>query len=145
MQSGYGFSSREYHFSALLSNMVEKRNTEGFTLIECVIAVVLVMVGFAAIFSLLTACLRTEMISRELAAANSLSRSKIEELKNSTRSAGGSLTGNVTGYFDNPNSRYTRRWQISTDSVGTQTVTVAVLPKDAGTLLPEVKLTTRMR
>ncbi|HSK71245.1 MAG TPA: prepilin-type N-terminal cleavage/methylation domain-containing protein [Pyrinomonadaceae bacterium] len=125
--------------------MSAERNIKGFTLIECVIAVVLVMIGFTAIFSLLTACLRTEVTSRELAAANSLSRLKIEELKNSTRSAGGSLTGNVTGFFDSPNTKYTRRWQISADSMGTQTVTVAVLPKEAGALLPEVRLVTRMR
>lgn len=122
-----------------------KEKTKGFTLIECVIAMVLVMIGFVAIFGLLTACLKTESISRELAVANSLTRSKIEELKNSQRTTGGSLTGNASGYFDNPNSRYTRRWQIVADSMGTHTVTVLILPNEAGALLPEVKLITRMR
>lgn len=122
-----------------------EEKTKGFTLIECVIAMVLVMTGFVAIFALLTACLKTESISRELAVANSLTRSKIEELKNSQRVAGGSLTSNASGYFDNPNSRYTRRWQIVADAMGTQTVTVRILPNETGALLPEVKLTTRMR
>ncbi|HEX8736120.1 MAG TPA: prepilin-type N-terminal cleavage/methylation domain-containing protein [Pyrinomonadaceae bacterium] len=121
-----------------------KEKTKGFTLIECVIAMVLVMTGFVAIFALLTTCLKTETISRELAVANSLTRSKIEELKNSRRTAGGSLTSNTSGYFDNPSSRYTRRWQIVADSMGTHTVTVMILPNEARTLLPEVKLTTRM-
>ena len=124
--------------------MSEERNTKGFTLIECVIAMVLVVTGFMAVFSLLTACLKTEVISRDLGRANSFSRSKIEELKNTKRTPGGGLTSDVTGYFDNPTSDYTRRWQISADSMGTQTITVIMLPTIKGAIMPEVRLTTRM-
>lgn len=124
--------------------MPGKENSNGFTLVECVIALVLVMIGFAAIFSLLTACLKTEVISRDLGRANSFSRSKIEELKILSRTPGGSLTSNLTGYFDNPTPDYTRRWQISADSMGTETVTVVVTPTIKGAIMPEVRLTTRM-
>jgi len=124
--------------------MGEGKNTKGFTLIECVIAMVLVVVGFSAVFSLLTICVRTELISRELTTANSLARLKMEELKNSGRNAGGSLTSNTTNYFDQPNPKYWRRWQISADPMGTQTVAVVMIPSTSGTVLPEVKLTTRM-
>jgi prepilin-type N-terminal cleavage/methylation domain-containing protein len=124
--------------------MKEKTDVKGFTLIECVIAMVLAVAGFSAIFGLLTICLRTELVSREMSAANSLTRLKMEELKNSTRAAGGSLTANTTNYFDAPNAKYTRRWQISDDSMGTQTVVVLMTPTVAGALLPEVRLTTRM-
>lgn len=121
-----------------------KTNTKGFTIIECVIAMVLVVVGFTAVFSLLTVCIRTEVISRELSTANSLARLKMEELKNSPRTPGGSLTGDVTNYFDKPNFRYTRRWQISADSMGTQTVVVLMMPNATGVILPEIRLVTRM-
>jgi len=124
--------------------MKEKTDVKGFTLIECVIAMVLAVAGFSAIFGLLTICLRTEMVSREMSAANSLTRLKMEELKNSARVAGGSLTTNTANYFDAPNAKYTRRWQISDDSMGTQTVVVLMTPTAAGALLPEVRLTTRM-
>lgn len=124
--------------------MAGKTNTKGFTIIECVIAMVLVVVGFSAVFSLLTVCVRTELISRNLTMANSLSRLKIEELKNSSRVAGGSLTANTTNYYDNPNSDYTRRWQISTDTMGTQTVVVLIIPNRPGIILPEVRIITRM-
>ncbi len=124
--------------------MGKETNTEGFTLIECLIAMVLVVAGFSAVFSLLTVCVRTEVISRELTVANSLSRLKMEELKNSPRSSGGSLTNDVANYFDKPNPRYTRRWQISADPMGTQTVVVLMIPAASGILLPEVRLTTRM-
>jgi Tfp pilus assembly protein PilV len=125
--------------------MSKKAKTDGFTIIECVIAMVLMVVAFMGIFSLLTVCLRTEVISREMATANSLSRSKIEELKNSERVVGGSLTSNVDGFFDSPNSKYTRRWQVSADTMGTQTVTVAMLPNVTTKAMPEIKLTTRMK
>ncbi len=121
-----------------------EKNTKGFTIIECVIALVLTVVGFAAVFSLVTVCVRTEVISRELTLANALSRLKIEELKNSPRVSGGSLTANTANYYDNPNSRYTRRWQIANDSMGTQTIVVLMIPNGSGILLPEVRLTTRM-
>ncbi|MEO6588241.1 MAG: prepilin-type N-terminal cleavage/methylation domain-containing protein [Pyrinomonadaceae bacterium] len=124
--------------------MGEEKNTKGFTLIECVIAMVLTVAGFTAIFSLLTVCIRTEVNSRELTVANSLSRLKMEELKSFTRVPGGSLTNNSANYFDNPNPRYTRRWQISADSMGTQTVVVLMIPNASSNYLTEVRLTTRM-
>ena len=122
-----------------------KTNIKGFTIIECVIAMVLVVAGFTAVFSLLTVCVRTEVISRELSAANSLARLKMEELKNSARSPGGSLTSNAANYFDAPNFRYTRRWQIAADSMGTQTVTVLMTPNASSVILPEVRVITRMK
>jgi prepilin-type N-terminal cleavage/methylation domain-containing protein len=118
--------------------------SKGFTLIECMIAMVLVVTGLLAVISLLTVCVRTEVVSRELGTVNSFSRLKLEELKNSSRTPGGSLTSNVTGYFDNPTPKYTRRWEITDDPSGTQTVTVIMTPTTKGYLLPEVKLTTRM-
>jgi prepilin-type N-terminal cleavage/methylation domain-containing protein len=117
----------------------------GFTLIECVIAIVLILVGLLAVFSLVVYSVKTQSMSRDLVTANSLARQKIEELKNATRTAGGSLTANINGYYDNPSSSFIRRWQISSDSVGTQTVSVTVVPSIPNTLMPEVALTTKMR
>jgi Tfp pilus assembly protein PilV len=124
--------------------MKQKTNTKGFTIIECVIAMILTVTGFMAVFSLLAVCVRTEVIAREMTAANALSRLKMEELKNSARTSGGSLTNDVANYFDNPNPRYKRRWQISTDSMGTQTVVVLMVPNASSTPLSEVRLITRM-
>ena len=125
--------------------MLKENDTKGFTLIECVIAMVLTLIGLSAVLSLLAFCLRTEVFSRELVTANSLARLKIEQLVNSPRLAGGSLTTNSAGYFDNPNSSYIRRWQISTDPVGTQTVVVTMIPNASATALSEVRLTTKMK
>lgn len=125
--------------------MLKENDTKGFTLVECVIAMVLTLIGLSAVLSLLVFCLRTEVFSRELATANSLARLKIEELANSPRTSGGSLTTNYPGYSDNPNTRYIRRWQISDDPVGTQTVVVVMIPNASVTALSEVRLTTRMK
>jgi hypothetical protein len=82
---------------------------------------------------------------RTMTTANSLARLKMEELKNSARTPGGSLTSDAASYFDKPNFRYTRRWQISADSMGTQTVVVLMKPKCfTHVVLPEIRLTTRM-
>jgi len=125
--------------------MLKEKNTEGFTLIECIIAMVLTLIGLSAVLGLLTVCVRTEVFSREMAIANSLARSKIEQLANSTRTPGGNLTTNAFGYSDNPNSNYIRRWQITNDTMGTQTVVVAMIPNAPGVALSDVRLTTRMR
>jgi prepilin-type N-terminal cleavage/methylation domain-containing protein len=125
--------------------MTKSSQEKGFTLIECLIAMVVSLIGFAAILSLLVTCIRTELMSRDIASANSFSRAKIEELKNSPRTAGGSLSSNVNGYYDTPSTAFVRRWIVSNDTSGTQTVTVAILPNVGGTLLPQVELTTRMK
>lgn len=114
-------------------------------MVECLIAMLVSLIGFAGILSLLVTSIRTELISRDLSWATSVSRSKVEELKTANRSAGGSLTENITGYHDDPDPKYVRRWLIVDDASGTQTVTVAILPKQAGVILPQVELTTRMQ
>ncbi len=125
--------------------MNDKKNIEGFTLVECIIAMVITVVGFAAILSLLTVCVRMEVVAREMSVANSSARLKMEELKATTRVVGGSLSTNTPNYFDNPTPNYTRRWQITNGVLGSQTVVVLMTPTNTGQTLPEVSLFTRMQ
>jgi prepilin-type N-terminal cleavage/methylation domain-containing protein len=122
-----------------------KREQSGFTLIECVIAIVLILVGLLAVYSLVVYSVQTQKMSSDLIKANSLARQKVEELRNTTRAAGGSLTSNTTNYFDTPSSEYVRRWQITADSIGTQTISVTVVPAVSSTLQAQVLITTKMR
>jgi type IV pilus assembly protein PilV len=122
-----------------------KKEQSGFTLIECVIAIVLILVGLLAVYSLVVYSIQTQKMSADLITANSLARQKVEELRNSNRTAGGSLTSDTTNYFDTPSSSYIRRWQITADSIGTQTVSVTVVPSVPTTLQPQVLITTKMR
>lgn len=114
-------------------------------MVECVIAMVIALIGLMAVYSLVVFSIRLQTISRDLAIANSFARAKTEELRNSAQTVGGSLTSNATGYYDSPSGKFTRRWQISNDPMNTRTVTVILLPNTAGTLQPEVKLATRMK
>lgn len=128
-----------------LSKHSRSESSTGFTLIECVIAMVVALVGLMAVYSLVVFSVQTQSVSRELAVANSLARAKIEELRNTLpRAAGGSLTSNANGFHDAPTSDYVRRWQISEDLAGTQIVTVTTVPSKAQRPLPEIKITTRM-
>jgi prepilin-type N-terminal cleavage/methylation domain-containing protein len=121
------------------------REQSGFTLIECIIAIVLIMVGLLAVYSLVVYSIQTQKMSSDLVRANSLARQKVEELKNTVRVPGGSLTSNTTNYFDTPLEQYTRRWQVVSDSIGTQTISVTVIPNSSLTLQAQVLLTTKMR
>jgi prepilin-type N-terminal cleavage/methylation domain-containing protein len=123
--------------------VLHKKDERGFTLIECIVAMVVTVVGLLAALTLITYAVKSYTVSSDLAITNSLAKAKIEELRNTSQAPGGNLTNNTTGYFDQPTSKFIRRWQITADSMGTQTVSVAVTPAYPGVLLPEVNLRTR--
>lgn len=127
----------------MLRKILQKDYEQGFTLIECIIAMVVTVVGLLATLTLIAFAVKSYTISSDLAIANSLAKAKIEELRNISQPPGGNLTNNTAGYFDQPTSKFIRRWQITSDSVGTQTVSVGVSPAYPGILLPEVNLKTR--
>lgn len=125
------------------------KNNHGFTLIECLIAMVVTTIGLLAVAGLMTVGLRLQVESGDALRANELAKAKIEELENydptaSQRTRGGSLTSNVTNYNDSPDSRYQRRWLIETyptDSnvpSGTQKISVTVIPTRSDVRLPTV-------
>lgn len=127
----------------MLRQILHKENEHGFTLIECIIAMVITVVGLLGALTLISFAVKRYTVSSDLAIANSLAKSKIEELINLSQAPGGNLTNNTTGYFDQPTSKFIRRWQITTDSMGTQNVSVGITPAYPGILLPEVNLRTR--
>jgi len=124
-----------------------KCGEKGLTLIECLVAMVVTMVGLLAVFQLVALSVQTESFAYRSIEANNLAVNKIEELKLGTLTNGGSLTNNVSGYSDTTNTNYLVRWQISngTVGVGTKYVVVQVTPKNAGVKQAEVKLETLIR
>jgi prepilin-type N-terminal cleavage/methylation domain-containing protein len=123
--------------------VLQEKNERGFTLVECIVAMLITVVGLLATLTLIAFAVRSYTVSSDLAIANSLAKAKIEELRNTSQATGGNLTSNATEYFDQPTSKFIRRWQITNDSMGTQTLSVAVIPTYPGVLLPEVNLSTR--
>lgn len=129
----------------MLRPILQTDRERGFTLIECIIAMVITVVGLLAVLTLIAYAAKIYTISGDLAIANSLAKDKIEELQNKSQSTGGDLTNNTTGYFDQPTSKFIRRWLITTDSMGTRTLSVTVIPAYPGVLLPEVTLKTKKK
>jgi prepilin-type N-terminal cleavage/methylation domain-containing protein len=127
------------------------RTDRGFSLVECLVAMVITTVGLLASAQLIVVGVRLQTESRDVSAANSFARAKIEELANysptaAQRARGGSLTSNTANYNDVPDARYTRRWLIETSPAdagvptGTQRITVVIVPKQPGLRLPPVKV-----
>lgn len=114
----------------------EKNNNAGFSLIECVFAIVILTVGLLAVAALASVAVKRETFAYKTSETSTLAASKIEEIKAGNLLVGGSLASDVTGYSDVPNFEYSRRWQISDGPSGTKQVTVVVFPqvsKDAKT------------
>ncbi|MBX7173611.1 MAG: prepilin-type N-terminal cleavage/methylation domain-containing protein [Pyrinomonadaceae bacterium] len=124
-----------------------KFGEKGLTLIECLVAMVVTMVGLLAVFQLIALSVQIENFSYRSIEANNLAVNKLEELKVGTLTNGGSLTTDVSGYSDTSNANYIVRWQISdgTVGVGTKYVVVQVFPQNAGVKQAEVKLETLIR
>lgn len=127
----------------MFGKVLQKENERGFTLVECIVAMVVTVVGLLAALTLIAFSIKNYTVSGDLAVANSLAKAKIEELRNLSQAPGGNLTANSAGYFDQPTDKFTRRWQITADSMGTQTLSVKISPAYSGLLLPEVNLRTR--
>ena len=128
-----------------------RRAEKGFSLIECLIAMVVTTIGLLAVAQLIVVGIRLQSESRDATAANAYARAKIEELQNyaptaTQRVRGGDLTTNVNGYNDAPDVRFTRRWQIEVSPTdagvpsGTQRISVVVVPRQGGLRLPPVKV-----
>ena len=83
-------------------------NERGFTLIEVLIAMVILTVALVAMAELMAITLRMQMLGRNETAAVRLVQSKIDQLvavnftNADRRHVGGSLTADVTNYIDTP-------------------------------------------
>jgi prepilin-type N-terminal cleavage/methylation domain-containing protein len=126
----------------------------GFTLIEVLIAMVILTIALVSMAELMAITLRMQMLGRNETSAIRLAQSKIDELvavdfTNATVSVGGSLTADVNNYFDTLNAEgFKRRWQIA--AIGgeprVRTLTVRMIPNLADRRTnAQVELTTIIR
>jgi prepilin-type N-terminal cleavage/methylation domain-containing protein len=125
-------------------------NERGFTLIECAIAMVIMVVGVLAVEALIVNGLSLQTLSANSSMANALAKAKVEELQarssnDPSRANGGSLTSNVSGYYDTPNNNFIRRWVLSAGPNGTQDAHVQVSPSGSGATFTTVTIETLIR
>ena len=120
--------------SALRSRSDER----GFTLIETIIAMLVLTVALVALAQLLAVSARMHQIGRDSASAARLAQDKFEEMMkmnfniNPAIQVGGGLDANVANHFDAPaNSGYSRRWVVAAGPGANprlRIVTVRVIP-----------------
>lgn len=103
-----------------------RADQRGFTLIEVLIALLVLMVGMAGILSLQLTSMKATAFSRHATEASSLAEDKVEDLRtvpvNSARFASGSDQVDARGVADQA-GLYTRSWTVAP---GTDTTVVTV-------------------
>jgi prepilin-type N-terminal cleavage/methylation domain-containing protein len=108
----------------------------GFTLVEVLIAMVILTVALVALAELMAITLRMQMLGRNETAAVRLIQSKMDQIVNvsftgtTVANVGGSLSSDVANYNDTPANGFKRRWQIEAISGETRVrkLTVRIIP-----------------
>lgn len=113
----------------MAEQLTEPRQGErGFTLIEVLIALLVLMIGMAGILSLQLTSMKATAFSRHATEASSLAEDKVEDLRtvplDSARFVNGTDIVDSRGVAD-ANGLYTRTWTI-TPGAETTIVTVSV-------------------
>ncbi len=102
--------------------MYKIRNNNGFTLIEILIALFILVVGLLGVISVATTVINGNAFGKEITTATTLAQDKMEELK------GTDYTSITSGGPETQQSIYTRTWTVTSDSpvAGMKTIEVTV-------------------
>lgn len=103
-----------------------RRTQDGFTIIEVLIALTILLIGIAGLLSMQLSSMRATSFSRHATEASTLAEDKMEALRIIPTAAliGGTDTVDSRAVID-PNAMYTRTWTlglVGTDTVLTVTV-----------------------
>lgn len=129
------------------------RSEVGFTLIELMIAIVVIVIGVLAMSSVTATTIRQQDMSAARTDMAALADNKFEDLRGFAgavvRTAdtmqlvpGGDLAANVANYNDAVTERgrtYTRRWIVTAGVGGTRDVTIRIIPPAMGPRTPQSK------
>jgi prepilin-type N-terminal cleavage/methylation domain-containing protein len=118
-------------------NNTKKRKDSGFTIIEMLIAMVILSVAVLGIGSMVYSVMGSTSISKGMTVATTLMQDKMESLKNTVVSS--LTTGSDAVQMGNVS--YLRQWTVS-PSANTRTITVTVNWNDRG---PHNVTTTTLR
>jgi prepilin-type N-terminal cleavage/methylation domain-containing protein len=127
-----------------MSAHVKQPARAGFTVIELLVAVMIMSVGILGMASVMGSSTRLQTLAASRAEMTTAAESKIEELRvygltsptsplRANIAVGGSLVASAAGYSDSTQSLsgrwYYRRWQIAAGVAGTRQVTMRVVPR----------------
>lgn len=120
------------------------RPRRGFTLVELILAIILLSLGMLATATMLVSSMRLQRLSGSRGELTALAEAKLEELRGygqtlatdplrANLALGGSLTANVASYADSVtgmnNVVYYRRWLITNGIAGARQVQLRVVPR----------------
>lgn len=108
---------------------MRNRRAAGFTLAEVVLSLFLVGIGVAAVAPLFVQGAWMTATSDAMGSASAAGIQRMELLRSTafnTLVAGGSLTSNVTGFFDTSNPRVIIRWTIQDNASPATVKTITV-------------------
>lgn len=119
------------------------RARRGFTVVELIMAIMLLTVGMLAMAGVLASSSKLQKVSQSRGEMTTLAEAKLEELRSYGATApgdalranlnlGGSRTSSVTGYSDQvtgvSGQTFRRRWEIVNGIAGTREVRLRVAP-----------------
>lgn len=132
---------------ALLGQREQRRNGEdGFSLMEVLLALVVIVIGVMAVASMMVLAIRLQVLSRDTTLAIGLAEVKLEELRymdpaDPERTLGGDLNSNVVDHFENANGNlFTVRWKIDPGPINTQDITIGVVTNALNPQISTVRL-----
>lgn len=115
------------HETLFLRKTRVTRNRAGFTMIEVLIAMVILTVGLAGTATLVASLIRGTQMSRHVTAATTLCQDKVEAFKNSTYSSVASGSESNINARGQAGGAYTRTWTVTEDATtSTKTIVVSV-------------------
>ena len=122
--------------AVFLKRSLGQRNLRrGMSLIDVLIAMVILLIAIASSMALATHLARTVQTDQRLTAASNLADYKMEELRNYPYAdvVDGADAGTLDGMGDSPGD-FTRSWSVTSDSpdLGLKTITVTVNWNQAG-------------
>ena len=109
------------------------RKARGFSLVEVLVALFLISLGLLAAAPMFIYATQGNAVGADLGTVGAVAVERMELLRSANYgvlTAGGSLTSNVSGYFDNSNPAVIVRWTVADDTVGPvtmKTITVRVV------------------
>lgn len=110
--------------------MSQSQQHRGFTLVEVLLSLFVVGVGLMATAPLYLHATKKAEASGDLAEVGALAVKQMELLRAvayTSLPAGGSLTGNVTGFFDASDLKATVRWTVVNESTRLKLITVRAI------------------
>ena len=131
----------------------QRQSEAGFTLIELMIAIFVIVIGVLAMSSVTATTIRQQDVTAARTDMAALADNKFEELRGFAgaiaRTAdtmqlvpGGDLNAAVANHNDVVTERgraYTRRWLVTAGVGGTRNVTIRIIPPAMGPRTPQTK------